>query len=133
MEPDTNNRGRQFNFRLSDSENGALSRLAVENGVTPSEYLRHLIRRAAADSRTRRMSPLHLDILTAMADHPKTTVSVIDLLNQVPARSDDGQLGNRISIALADLEERGHVVRAAIPGRSYTISASGIDVAKERR
>jgi predicted transcriptional regulator len=43
------------------------------------------------------------------------------------------QLGNRISLALADLEERGHVQRAPVPGRSYTISVSGIEIAKERR
>jgi len=132
MEADTS-RGRQFNFRLSDSESGALSRLAVENGVTPSEYLRHLIRRAAADSQRRRLSPLHLDILAAMADDAKTPASVIELLDQVPSRNDDGQRGNQIAIALADLEERGYVQRAPITGRSYTISASGIKVARSRR
>jgi hypothetical protein len=133
MEPEANNRGRQFNFRLSDGESGALARLAVEHGVTPSEYLRHLIRQAAAESKTRRLSPLHYDLLTAMSDHPKKAMSVIELLNEVPSRAEDGQLGNRISLALADLEERGHVQRAPVPGRSYTISVSGIEIAKERR
>jgi hypothetical protein len=127
------NREKQFNVRLTSEEAANLELLARKSGVTPSELVRHLIQELASRSARPALSPLHLDLLTALAGEPQTPLSVIELLNRVASKHEDAFLGTSIGNALVEMEHLGHVERAPLPGRVYRITVSGVDLATKRR
>src|ERR1035437_7023063 len=112
MTPSDQLRTRQFNVRLTDEEAAMLQRLAMQNGVSPSEYLRHLLRQSdeVVGGTPRRLSTFHVAVLLAMADEPGRAWTAIDLISPMASKGhDDPWLGNRIARALLELEQLGSV------------------------
>jgi len=125
-------RTRQFNLRLTDEELSTLTLLAAQNGATPSEYFRFLLRQAAEGARRTRLGIIHLDVLAAMVRDSKAPKSAVELINEVPNRGDDPWFGQNIFRALVVLEGLGFAERSKLPGYSYSITPAGVERAKKR-